>query len=59
MSTYTEADYDTYRNSDEYVAYIMDNCGGERIICNGDALIAAIEEGYLFESFLESLNDHQ
>lgn len=38
---------------DEYSEYIMDNCGGDRLICNGDMLIEAIEDGYLFEEFVD------
>lgn len=40
---------------DQYAQYIMDNCHGERVICNGDTLIIAMEEGYLAESFLDSI----
>lgn len=43
-----ESDNDMY---DEYMEYIMENCHGERIICNGDMLIEAAEEGYLYEAF--------
>ena len=35
----------------EYMDYIMDNCRGDRIICNGDDLIIAAEGGYLYEDF--------
>jgi hypothetical protein len=38
---------------DEYSDYIMENCHGDRVICNGDTLIEAIEDGYLYESFKE------
>ena len=58
MIAYTEEELERLRSSYDYCDYIMDNCGGERIICNGDTLIEAIEDGYLFESFLESLHDH-
>ena len=37
----------------EYMEYIMENCHGERIICDGDSLIVAAEEGYLYEAFRE------
>lgn len=47
-----ELEYLTY--SPEYADFIMKNCGGERIICNGDSLISAQEDGYLFSEFLES-----
>lgn len=36
---------------DDYMEYIMENCHGERMICNGDMLIVAAEEGYLYEAF--------
>jgi hypothetical protein len=38
---------------DEYMEYIMENCHGERMICNGDSLVVAAEEGYLYEAFRE------
>lgn len=40
---------------DEYAEYIMNNCHGERIICNGDTLLEAQESHYLLEAFLESI----
>lgn len=46
----SNGDYDS-----EYAVYIMDNCGGDRVICNGDTLIVAMEEGYLFDEFVDSL----
>jgi hypothetical protein len=52
--TYEEFDnmYDTsYEIQDQHMEYIMDNCHGERPICNGDMLIEAQEEGYLYEDF--------
>ncbi len=36
-----------------YGKYIMDHCAGDRLICNGDTLLQAIEDGYLWEDFLE------
>lgn len=46
-----------YDNSDElmnlHCDYIMENCHGDRIIGNGDMLINAIEDGYLYEEFRE------
>ena len=36
---------------EEYAEYIMDNCGGDRIICNGNLLTIAQEDGYLLEEF--------
>jgi len=50
----TEAELDDLQYSEEYAQFIMDNCGGERVICNGDTLTQAMEDGYLWEAFLES-----
>lgn len=41
--------------SDQYAEYIMKNSLGDRAICNGDMLIDAMEDGYLWDEFLESL----
>jgi hypothetical protein len=51
--TYEEFDslYETFALDDEHMEYIMENCHGERMICNGDMLIEAFEEGYLYEDF--------
>jgi hypothetical protein len=38
---------------DEYAAYIMEHAIGDRIICNGHTLLAAMEDGYLSEEFEE------
>lgn len=43
-----ESDNDMY---EVYMEYIMENCHGERVICNGDMLIEAAEEGFLYEAF--------
>lgn len=46
--------YDSdYALQDLHMEYIMENCHGDRVICNGDTLIIAQEEGYLFEEFRE------
>jgi hypothetical protein len=50
----SEALLDYLRTSSEYGEYIFNNCHGERAIGNGDALICAMEEGYLWEAFLAS-----
>ena len=43
--------------SDAYAEYIMRNCNGERVICNGDTLLQAMEDEYLFKDFVaEYLN---
>lgn len=55
LITLNDTELDELNYSEEYAEYIMDNCGGDRVICNGDTLLAAQEDGYLFEEFLESL----
>jgi len=50
-----EEAFDDCRLDMEYSEYIMENCHGERIIGNGDALIAAMEEGYLYEDFRDTM----
>lgn len=52
-----DAAFDNYELDEQYAAYIMDNAGGDRIICNGDTLLEAMEDGYLFDSFKDSLVD--
>ncbi len=51
----TNDEFDTYFDkvdlNEEYMVYIMENCHGERPIGNGDMLIEAAEEGYLYEDF--------
>lgn len=37
----------------EYAEYIMDNHHGERVICNGDTLIEAMESFFLLDEFKE------
>jgi len=59
MKTYTEAEFlkafDNYELEDQYADYIMEHAPGDRIICNGDTLILAMEDGYLLEEFKDSL----
>ena len=54
----TEEEFDRAFNNFEldqqYSEYIMEHSAGDRVICNGDTLIAAIEDEYLFEEFRES-----
>jgi hypothetical protein len=38
-----------------YAEYIMEHSAGERCICNGDMLIGAMEDNYLWEDYLDSL----
>ena len=50
-----DTELDELQFSDEYAEYIMRNSKGDRIICNGDMLLQAQEDGYMFVEFLESL----
>ena len=50
----SSARLDELMYSDSYVAYIMEHAPGDRVVCNGDTLLQAMEEGYLFEDFLDS-----
>jgi hypothetical protein len=50
----SQALLDRLSTSQEYGEYIMEHCHGERSIGNGDALICAMEEFYLWEEFLAS-----
>ena len=42
---------DSFDIQDLHMEYIMENCHGDRTICNGDSLIIALEDGYLYEDF--------
>lgn len=44
---------DDLQFSSEYAEYIMTYGSGDRIICNGDTLLKAQEDGYLFDEFKE------
>jgi hypothetical protein len=48
-------DIDDLQGSSEYAEYIMEHAAGDRIICNGDTLVIAMEDGYLFDDFLDSI----
>jgi len=52
-----DAYFDKVDLNEEYMVYIMENCHGERTIGNGDDLIIASEEGYLYEEFREHYLD--
>lgn len=43
----------------KYAEYIVAHCGGDRIICNGDTLIEAMEEGYLEAEFIDWLQEDE
>ena len=48
------APLDDLQYSEAYAEFIMSNGDpSERIICNGDTLTEAMEDGYLFEDFLK------
>lgn len=42
-------------SDDLYADYIMEHAPGDRIIANGDMLIEAMEDGYLFEDFADEM----
>lgn len=49
-----EKAWDNYEFDSEYSKYIMEHCRGDRVICNGATMIAAMEDGYLYEEFKNS-----
>lgn len=57
MKTFTEEQLDELSYSEQYADYIMEHSQGDRMICNGDTLLQAMEDGYLFEDFVESLEN--
>ena len=57
MKPFSENEIYDLMYSDQYANYIMEHSPGDRMICNGDMLIAAMEDQYLFDDFLESLTD--
>lgn len=46
---------DDLQFSSEYAEFIMANGGSDRVICNGDTLLQAQEDQYLFDAFKESI----
>lgn len=40
---------------DEYAKYILAHSSGDRLIFNGDSLIAAMEDSYLSMEFMEEM----
>jgi hypothetical protein len=44
---------------DSYADFIMDHGKGDRVICSGDTLLDAMEDGYLIEEFLKSIEIQQ
>ena len=49
---YESSQADTPVECDLYAEYIMNNCAGDRIICNGDDLVGAMEDVYLWDDFV-------
>jgi hypothetical protein len=49
----------SYEVQDLHMEYIMENCHGDRVICNGDDLIIALEDGYLYEDFRDHFIETQ
>ena len=45
--------YEKFELDDEYGDFLLDHQDGQRLICNGDDLIRAIEEEYRFDEFKE------
>ena len=41
--------------SEQYSQYIMDHGDADRPICNGDMLLEAMEDEYLFDEFLATV----
>ena len=55
LQTITDLQADQLWEGDGYAEYIMANPLGERVICNGDTLLDAMEDHYLFDNYLASL----
>jgi len=62
MSHMTETEFETAFDAgdldDEYSEYIMaHSAGGDRLICNGDTLLQAVDDLYLFDGFKDHMVD--
>lgn len=55
MNTTDMIDLDDQIVLDKYAEFIMNNSAGDRFICNGDDLLDAMEDQYLFEEFCASV----
>ena len=56
MKTLTLSQLEELQYSDDYAEFIMKHGNNsERSICNGDKLLLAQEDGYMFEEFVTSL----
>lgn len=49
------AQYENCELDEQYADFIMKNAKGDRVICNGDTLLSAMEDGYLLSEFIESM----
>ena len=49
------AQYENCELDEQYAEFIMANSKGDRVICNGDTLLGAIEDGYMLSDFIESM----
>ena len=58
MSTLVER-FENGDLDDQYAEYIMEHSAGDRLICNGDMLIMAMEDGYLADDFLDYYADKE
>ena len=56
MTDYTDQELDDLSYSDEYAEYIMEHGDSARPIGNGDSLLRAMEDNYLFDDFIDSLH---
>lgn len=52
----TASEIDELTYSPEYAEFIMEHSKGDRTICNGDTLLQAQEDLYLFDAFLDHMN---
>ena len=43
-------DYDA-----QYAEFIMEHSKGDRVVCNGDSLLEAMEAGYMIDEFIDFL----
>ena len=50
-----EREFQAGKYDGDYAEYIIQHSAGDRVICNGDTLIQAIKDGYLYEQFRDSI----
>ena len=54
-----EEQFDQGLLDDSYAEFIMEHSKGDRVICNGDTLLDAMEDGYMIEEFLKFMENQQ